>query len=120
LHPEATNRTHAAEGRERRRTARYGCEGDVEVCRVPSTGMRTGKLRNLSLGGCYIELALPYASPTYVEVMMRVHGESFRVTGTVRKTHKTAIGVEFDKLSSGARHLLQELIAELHRSGKHV
>jgi PilZ domain-containing protein len=120
LNSENIERVPATEGRERRRTIRYGCEGDVEVCKVPSTGMRKGKLRNLSLGGCYIELELPYATPTYVEVMMRVHGHSFRVTGTVRKTHKAGIGVEFDKLSSGARHLLSELITELDRSGKHV
>lgn len=39
------------------------------------------------------------------------------MTGTVRKSHKTGVGVEFDKIGSSARRLLQDLIQELERSG---
>jgi c-di-GMP-binding flagellar brake protein YcgR len=109
--------TKPAEGRERRRTQRFSCEGRVEITKIPSTGANKGKVRNLSLGGCYVEMERPFSIRTYVELTLQVHHHSFRVTGTVRKSHKSGVGIEFDKIGSSARQLLQDLITELERTG---
>jgi hypothetical protein len=105
------------ENSDRRRTRRFACEGAVEISKIPSTGANKGKVQNLSLGGCYVEMERPFAIRTYVELTLDIKGQSFRVTGTVRKSHKTGVGVEFDKIGSSARRLLQDLIQELERSG---
>jgi len=89
------------------------------VNRIPSTGKRSGKLRDLSETGCFIELEQPFASPSYVEIMIQTPAMRLRLTGTVRRSRKTGMGIEFDQLSSGGKRLLQDLIQELeHGPGR--
>lgn len=97
---------------ERRRTVRYECEGHAEVVRIPSPGMRDSlKIQNLSLGGCLLEMKNPYPPATQLEMLIRIGLLTLRVTGKVRARHKTAVGVEFDQMSSGARLQLRELVS---------
>jgi hypothetical protein len=58
--------------------------------------------------------------PTYVEVILRVRDVTFGVSGTVRTSRPMGMGIEFDKVSSTAQGLLQDLIADLEHSGDKV
>jgi hypothetical protein len=112
-----TNEPISASGpRERRKARRFACDGRVEVNRIPSTGKREGKLKDLSQHGCYIETDKPFAAPSYVEVMMYTKAMRLRLTGTVRTSRKSGMGIEFDQVSTGGRRLLQELILELDQN----
>ena len=102
--------------KERRRGRRFNCDGLVEVNRIPSTGKREGKLKDLSQHGCHIETDRPFPAPSYVEVMIRIDGMRLRLTGTVRSSRKTGMGIEFDQISASGKHLLQDFIVELEKS----
>src|SRR5579884_1781937 len=102
----------------RRRSHRYVCDGSVEVNRIPSTGKRQGKLRDLSKEGCFIEMEHPFASPSYVEIRISAYSIHLLLTGTVRSSRKRGIGIEFSSLNAARKALLQELIAELEQSGR--
>jgi hypothetical protein len=101
--------------KERRRARRFHCDGLVEVNRIPSTGKREGKLKDLSQNGCQIETDRPFPVPSYVEVMIRIDGMRLRLTGTVKSSRKTRMGIEFDQISASGKNLLQEFIVELEK-----
>lgn len=111
-----TNQTASAvTPKERRRARRFHCDGLVEVNRLPSTGKREGKLKDLSQHGCHIEMDRPFPVPSYVEVMIRIDGMRLRLTGTVRGSRETGMGIEFDQISASGKRVLQEFIVELDK-----
>lgn len=101
------------QGKDRRRSSRFFCDGTVDVNRIPSTGKREGKLKDLSQSGCYIEMAVPFSAPSYIEIVIDTGTTRLRLAGTVKSTRKTGMGVEFAQIGAGGRRLLQDLIAEL-------
>jgi hypothetical protein len=105
----------AVNPRERRCARRFHCNGKVEVNRIPSTGKRQGTLKDLSQAGCCIELDQPFAAPSYVEVMIDTGSTRLRLTGTVKSCRNKSMGIEFAKVGSSARLLLQELIEYLEQ-----
>ncbi|HWF05642.1 MAG TPA: PilZ domain-containing protein [Candidatus Angelobacter sp.] len=102
--------------KERRRSRRFHCDGKVEINRIPSNGKREGKLIDLSNAGCFIEMAQPFAAPSYVEVMIDTKTTRLRLTGTVKSSRKTGMGIEFGQVGSGAKRLLEDLIVELKQN----
>lgn len=101
------------QGRDRRRTSRFFCDGTIEVNRIPSTGKREGKLKDLSQAGCFIEMADPFAAPSYIEIVIDTGTSRMRLAGTVRTSRKNGMGIEFAKTGASGRMLLQDLIEEL-------
>jgi c-di-GMP-binding flagellar brake protein YcgR len=56
------------------------------------------KLTDLSLGGCYMELPVPFPLRARVILSMRVSGAQLQVAGVVRVAHQdVGMGVEFTK-----------------------
>jgi hypothetical protein len=106
-----------SESKDRRRSPRFACSGHARIAYLPSAGMLvSGKLRDLSLGGCGIETVSPLACGTRAELLVRVNASSFRAVGEVRATRVPfGIGVEFVQLSAGGQDMLVELIRELGR-----
>jgi hypothetical protein len=102
--------------RDRRRVRRFICDGRVEINRIPSTGKRLGKLKDLSQHGCCIEIDKPFAVPSYVEVMIDTRATRLRLTGTVKSSREAGIGIEFDQISTTGRRLLQDLIHEMEQN----
>jgi hypothetical protein len=95
---------------------RFHCDGKVEVNRIPSNGKREGKLIDLSKSGCSIEMAQPFAAPSYVEIMIDTSATRLRLTGTVKNSQKTGMSIEFAQVGTGAKRLLDDLLAELQQS----
>jgi PilZ domain len=104
-------------GSERRRSPRFTCGGRAQITCLPSDGLvLPGRLRNLGMGGCYIETASSLQLGTRTEVLVQVNTLCFRAMSLVRAVRASSgIGVEFIRLSAGGHHTLAELIVDLER-----
>ncbi|HEV2710807.1 MAG TPA: PilZ domain-containing protein [Edaphobacter sp.] len=105
---------------ERRREPRYLCLGQVKLIRLPGI-VWTGRVLDLSLGGCLIEIrSLVYVSRgSVVELTVQSKGTALRMLGKVTFGGQLAsgrIGISFTGLSRGGQRRLTELIAELEAS----
>lgn len=75
------------------------------------------KLTDLSLGGCYLEMATPFPARAQVALTMRIAELQVRVEGVVRVTHpEIGMGVEFVRTTSQQREQVEKLIQTLMNS----
>ena len=102
---------------EQRRTPRYCCTGEAEIRCLPFDGfLLPGKLRNLGLGGCYIETVHPFLFGAQAEILLRVNASSFRTMGLVKAIHnRSGVSMQFVRMSSGGHSILEELLFEMAR-----
>jgi hypothetical protein len=103
------------DGANRRRSPRFGCSGLANIVCLPSDGaLLRGTIRNLSLGGCFIETGLLLPCGAQREILARVEASSFRALAQVRGVlGRSGICVEFVRLSAGGEDMLAELIRHL-------
>jgi hypothetical protein len=109
-----------AEGRDRRRIPRYVCSGTAQISCLPMVGTcLRGRLRDLGLGGCWIEgiqAAIPLNLGAQAELLVEVNSWVFRALGHVRALRdRSGISVEFARLSAGGYTMLGDVIAELEK-----
>jgi c-di-GMP-binding flagellar brake protein YcgR len=77
----------------------------------PPVGCR---LTDLSLGGCYLDIASPFPVSTRVTLSMRAAGVELRTEGIVRIMHADrGMGVEFTKTTPEHRELLEKFLSLL-------
>jgi PilZ domain len=105
-----------ATGKERRRDARYDCPGEVEILRVKeATGIIIrGKIRNLSLGGCYVETESPLERGAQLAVVLKIDALKLRVIAEVRSVKMDShfwAGLEFAGMTAQGFESLKTLIA---------
>jgi hypothetical protein len=101
--------------RERRTRPRYRCaEVNVEFCAPGATVGMSGKLTDIGLTGCYIEILVPCLAGTTLELVLR-HGESvLRLPARVVTVHPgMGMGLEFDPLTGQRSAVLAALIEAL-------
>ena len=98
-------------------TPRFACSGQAQITYLPSDGiLLRGRLRNLGLGGCYIETGSSFVIGTRTEVLLRANALCFRAMAQVRAVReKTGIGLEFIRLSAGGYRSLAEALVELEQ-----
>jgi Tfp pilus assembly protein PilZ len=104
---------------------RYICAGEADI-RLPGWGKsRTGTVANLSLSGCCVKSEFAFTVGDQVEMILEVDGMSFRVAGRVvhvpssdmvetGRAKASGMGIQFQKMSAGARRSLETLITELN------
>jgi hypothetical protein len=105
------------ESQERRKEARYLCFGQVKLNRIPGI-VRSGRIIDLSRGGCLIEIRLPvYVSQgCSIELAVQMKGVSLRMAGSVAfvdRSRPGLIGISFVRLSERGQVQLSELVSEL-------
>ena len=107
----------AQRNEERRRSPRFACSGRARIVSLPFKGVSlSGKILDLSLGGCCIETTQPLRCGTLVEVIVQVNASSFRALGRVKDSRdRSGAALEFLQLSAGGRDMLHEVIAQLAR-----
>jgi c-di-GMP-binding flagellar brake protein YcgR len=72
------------------------------------------KLTDLSLGGCYLDIASPFPVSTRVTLSMRAAGVELKTEGIVRIMHADrGMGVEFTKTTPEHRELLEKFLSLL-------
>lgn len=102
---------------ERRKEARYLCFGQIKLHRMPGI-VRSGRIIDLSRGGCLIEMRLPiYVSQgAAIELALQMKGIALRILGSVAfvdRSRPGMIGISFVRLSERGQSQLAELIDEL-------
>ena len=99
---------------ERRGHPRYGCSGVVHMNRRGEPFKSTGKLTDLSLGGCYAESMSPFPVGTELEMILRVGQIEVRTLGAVRTAHPLiGNGIEFMDIGDEDRSRLETIIQQL-------
>jgi len=72
------------------------------------------QLTDLSLGGCYLEIASPFPASSLVTLSMRAGGVEVRVQGVVRVMHpEKGMGVEFTQGTSEHRAAVEKFLGML-------
>ena len=76
------------------------------------------KLTDLSLGGCYLEIASPFPPRTRIVLSMRASGLELRVEGVVRVMHpEIGMGVEFTQATPEQHKHVEKFIQTLMKAG---
>src|SRR5882762_3491396 len=76
------------------------------------------KLTDLSLGGCYLDIASPFPVGTRIVLSMRVSEMELRVEGAVRVMHPdVGMGVEFKQKTIEQRSHVEKFIQTLENAG---
>src|SRR5512140_2377451 len=86
--------------RERRRGPRYKCEGSVAF-KTEGIDMKTwATFTDISLGGCYVELAATLPIRTPLNMVLDVKGVRVEVNGIVRTSYPlVGMGIEFTEIA---------------------
>ncbi len=101
---------------DRRREHRFLCGGKAEVRSLVSGLCARGRIANLSLGGCRMQLGEGHCfrKDDEVEMTFCVRQMPLRVQGVVRQANPgQALGIAFTLLTERGKRQLRELILEL-------
>ena len=81
----------------RRQQTRYSCRLGAEVYRTGTSVPNHCCLTDLSSGGCYLEVALPFPKGAEVEILVRTYEMKLRLRGTVLTSHPGyGMGIGFE------------------------
>jgi len=81
----------------RRAQARHSCRIGAEVYRTGTSVPNHCFLTDLSAGGCYLEVSLPFPQGSSVEILVRTYEMKLRLRGTVQTSHPGyGMGVVFE------------------------
>lgn len=81
----------------RRARTRYACRLGAQVYRTGSSVPNHCCLTDLSSGGCYLEVSLPFPAGSTVEILVRTHEMKLRLRGVVQTAHPGfGMGVVFE------------------------
>jgi CheY-like chemotaxis protein len=82
---------------DRRTKARYACRLGAEVYRTGTSVPNHCCLTDLSSGGCYLEVSLPFPQGAEVEILVRTYELKLRLRGTVQAAHPGyGMGIAFE------------------------
>ena len=92
-----TASTEASDADNRRTQARYACRVGAEVYRSGTSVPNHCCLTDLSSGGCYLEVPLPFPKGAEVEIVVRTYNLKLHLRGTVQAAHPGfGMGVAFE------------------------
>ena len=99
--------------RDNRRTqVRYACRLGAQVYRTGTSVPNHCCLTDLSSGGCYLEVSLPFPSGWSVEILVRTYEMKLRLRGTVQASHPGyGMGVAFQLTTKEEREGVKKLTA---------
>jgi CheY-like chemotaxis protein len=101
-HPDADNR---------RTQARYACRLGAEVYRTGTSVPNHCCLTDLSSGGCYLEVSLPFPSASSVEIVVRTYEMKLRLRGTVQASHPGyGMGIAFELKTKEEQENVKKLL----------
>ncbi len=103
-----------ASAEERRKSPRLRCSGSVEL-RVQGSDVRMwGTLTDISLNGCYVEMASTFPVGSRVQLVLTSCGRRILSPGTIRASYPSlGMGIYFTDTQPVQRLELQQLIAKL-------
>ena len=107
---------------DRREQVRYACRLGAEVYRAGVAVPHHCSLTDLSPGGCYLEMPLPFAKKACIEITVRTQDLKLRLYGTIQTSHPgygmgVAFALETKDQCSQVQRLL-DLVAATMRSSR--
>ena len=94
----------------RRAQTRYSCRIGAEVYRTGTSVPNHCCLTDLSSGGCYLEVSLPFPQGSSVEILVRTYDLKLRLRGIVQASHPGyGMGVAFELKTKEERANLKKL-----------
>jgi PilZ domain len=114
--PVAANPEEQFKGAEKRRSARYKCEGSAEI-REDRCDVRTwATFSDISLHGCYVEAQATYPQGTLLHMKLEANGVRLETKGTVRVSYPyLGMGIAFTEMSEDNVGHLKQLLARISR-----
>jgi c-di-GMP-binding flagellar brake protein YcgR len=95
--PSAAEKVAPSNPDNRRSQRRYACRIGAEVYRTGTSVPNHCCLTDLSSGGCYLEVPLPFPVSASVEILVRTYELKLRLRGTVQASHPGyGMGVAFE------------------------
>lgn len=95
----------------RRVETRYACRLGAEVYRTGISVPHRCSLTDLSSGGCYLEVSLPFPQGASLEIVVRTYEMKLRLRGAVLTSHPGyGMGVEFELTTKEERDSVKKLI----------
>lgn len=108
MEPNATKETDSSN---RRTQSRYNCRIGAEVYRMGNSVPNHCCLTDLSSGGCYLEVSLPFPKGSSVEILVRTYELKLRLTGIVQASHPGyGMGVAFELKTKEEQMSVKRLI----------
>jgi CheY-like chemotaxis protein len=99
-----------SEAGDRREKARYACRLGAEVFRTGIAVPHHCSLTDLSPGGCYLEMPLPFRKGTSIEITVRTYDLKLQLKGAVQASHPGyGMGVAFELQTDYERGQLEKL-----------
>jgi hypothetical protein len=101
-------------GSEKRQSPRYRCTGSVRLQKSGSEASTWETFTDISVHGCYVELASPYRQGTIVDLKLDANGFRVEATGEVRVAYPSlGMGISFTKMSEADRGQLRALMSSI-------
>lgn len=95
-------------GRERRQYPRFDCDAGMEIRIEGATTPVRGKLSDISLGGCYVQMMMPLRVGSKVELSIWLDAAKIMTAGMVTSSHPGfGLGVKFIGMLAADRERLQ-------------
>ncbi len=105
-----TTPTNVCDADNRRTQTRYTCRIGAEVYQTGSPVPNYCSLTDLSAGGCYLEVPLPFPQGTAVELVVRTYEMKLMLRGTVQTSHPGyGVGVVFELNTEEEQASVQKL-----------
>ncbi len=104
------------QGAERRLAPRFSIDEQVQVHPISGATSLRGRIRDLSSGGCRLEMDTRFLTGAMlrVELQFQVRGIAFRLVGvTAGRRTRESIGIRFVDLNERRRAVLVEVLEEL-------
>lgn len=99
---------------ERRKSPRYRCQGSVHLREINGGIATWATFTDISLHGCYVEVAANYGIGTVLALSIDVNGFRIEATGEVRAFYPgLGMGISFTKLSDKDREQLRALMRSI-------
>lgn len=99
---------------EAHRAARFPFSAGIEVIDVQSEKFVNGRTRDLSVFGCYVLTAIPFAVGTKVSLRIMHSGTALAAMGRVVSSKPNAgMGIVFTKIESSAQSTLENWLSSL-------
>jgi len=94
----------------RRTQTRYACRLGAEVYRTGTSVPNHCCLTDLSSGGCYLEVSIPFPQGSSVEIVVRTYEMKLRLRGLVQASHPGyGMGVAFELKTKEERENVKKL-----------
>jgi PilZ domain len=114
-HGAAERRDQERRQEERRRHPRHSCAGAVRMWQNGCEHAVTGRVNEISFGGCYVEIMAPMRTGTALRMEMEVCGRTLHLEGIVRTSQPMmGMGIEFTRMAPAEAEKLHRVMGELN------